>query len=173
MPRPIIYRTIEEIRARCQEGEGDCWIWQGACDGHGRPQIRHGGKAMPVRRVVAGLRQGKEVAPYLVVAAKCQNLMCVSPDCAHITTTRGAAKMAAERGAYHSPAKTAKMAATKRAKSRISESLIEEIRASQESCYVLAARIGVSASHIKMIRRFQARRPSNNPFAGLFTRMAA
>lgn len=172
MSRPVIYRTIEEIHAKCLE-EGECWVWQGACDGHGRPQIRHAGKVMPVRRVVAGLRQGKEVASYLVVAAKCQNMMCVSPECAHITTTKGKAKLAAERGAYRSAAKIAKMVATKRAKSRITDAQVEEIRTSQESSYAMSARTGISPSHIKMIRRFQARRPANNPFAGLFTRMIA
>ena len=41
--------TLEGIKARCVT-EGDCWLWQGASDGHGRANMRRDGRSVPVRR---------------------------------------------------------------------------------------------------------------------------
>ena len=111
MSRPFIHQTIERLIARCVE-EGDCLLWQGGCDGHGRPQCRHGGKTCYVRRVMRELVDGKPVPAGRVVPACCGHRLCVSPKCSEVGTDKRRAQLAAQRGAYSSAAKTARMVAT-------------------------------------------------------------
>lgn len=173
MARPgyVLTRTLEEIRSLCIE-EGECWIWPGARDGSGNPQIRHQGRSISARRLVASLATGRQIEPWLVVSPMCGDRKCISPNCARITTVAHAHKMAAARGAHSSPAKVAKTTAAVRAKSRITEEMVSEIRSSEESSYVISARLGVSRSHVKAIRAYRARVPFANPFSQLI-RMAA
>ncbi|MBX3610381.1 MAG: hypothetical protein KF871_10855 [Hydrogenophaga sp.] len=161
--------ALEDIKARCDE-VGECWFWNGGCDSHGRPQKRHGGKTVYVRRLVRELADGQPVPPGLVVAAKCGHKRCVSPDCSVATTTRRKAQMAAKRGAYSSPAKAAKMARMKRAQSWITDEMVEQIRLAPGPSSRIAAETKVSLSHVKAIRRGSARRPIGTPFAGLGAR---
>jgi hypothetical protein len=161
--------TLDDIKARCEE-VGDCWIWQGAKDGHGRPQARHQGKVVYVRRLARELADGKPMPPNLVAASKCGDPGCVSPECSVRTTTKGKAKLAAARGAYSDPAKIARTMLTRRAQSRIPDALVEQIRLAPGPCVRIAAETNVSVSHVKAIRRGAARRPISSPFAGLGAR---
>lgn len=160
---------LDMILSRCDE-VGNCWIWNGGLDGHGRPQKRHAGKTVYVRRLVRELADGQPVPADKVVPASCGCKLCVSPHCSSITTTRQKALMAAKRGVYNNPAKLAKMALTRRAKSHISDELVEQIRSADGPCSRIAADTKVSLSHVKAIRRMTARRPMNSPFAGLGAR---
>jgi len=155
------------IRSNCTE-EGNCWLWNGGLDGHGRPQKRHKGKTVYVRRVVRELADGEPVPPHLVVPASCGNKLCVSPECSCRATHKTRATMAAKRGAYNNAAKTAKQTAAKRAKSWITEDMVEHIRAAPGPASRIAEQTKVSLSHVKAIRRGDARRPLANPFGGLF-----
>ena len=157
------------ILSRCDE-VGKCWIWNGALDGHGRPQKRHEGKTVYVRRLVRALADGKPVPADKVVPASCGCKRCVSPWCSSVTTTREKAVMAAERGVYSNPSKLAKMVLSRRARSHISDELVEQIRAADGPCSRIAADTKVSLSHVKAIRRLTARKPMNSPFAGLGAR---
>lgn len=158
--------NLEIIKGRCIE-EGDCWLWDGALDGHGRPQKRHEGKTVYVRRLVRELADGKPVPRSLVVAAKCGQKLCVSPQCSVSATTKRKAQMAADRGAYNNPAKAAKMIVMKRAKSWITEDLVNQIRVAPAPASRIAKETGVSLSHVKAIRNGSARRDFSSPFAGL------
>lgn len=157
---------LDMIRSRCDE-VGECWIWKGALDGHGRPQKRHKGKTVYVRRLVRELVDGQPVPADKVVPASCGCRQCVSPYCSSVTTTRQKAVMAAKRGVYNNPAKIAKMAMTIRSKSHISDELVEQIRSAEGPCSRIAAETNVSLSHVKAIRNMKARKPINSPFAGL------
>lgn len=161
--------AIKEIKSRCDE-VGNCWFWNGSLDGHGRPQKRHKGKTVYVRRLVRELADGKPVPRSLVVAAECGHKLCVSPECSVATTTRRKAQMAAKRGAYSSPAKAAKMAVMKRSQSWITDELVDQIRVAPGPASRIAAETKVSLSHVKAIRRGDARRPIGTPFAGLGAR---
>lgn len=160
---------LDMIGSRCDE-VGECWIWKGALDGHGRPQKRHNGKTVYVRRLVRELVDGQPVPADKVVPASCGCRQCVSPHCSSVTTTRQKAVMAAKRGVYNNPAKLAKMALTRRAKSHISDELVEQIRSAEGPCSRIAAETNVSLSHVKAIRNMTARKPINSPFAGLGAR---
>lgn len=158
--------NLETIKDRCIE-EGECWLWQGSLDGHGRPQKRHEGKTVYVRRLVRELADGEPVPRGLVVAAKCGQKLCVSPHCSVSATTKRKAQMAAKRGAYNNPSKAAKMTLMKRAASWITDELVQQIRMAPAPASRIAQETGVSLSHVKAIRRGTARRDFSSPFAGL------
>lgn len=158
------------IKSRCIE-DGPCWIWKGATDGHGRPQMRYEKKTCYTRRVVRELVDGSP--PPHLVASKCGNKMCVSPECSVHANDRIRAKLAADRGAFNRPEKFLKGMMTKRAKSHISDELVQQIKNADGPCSRIALETNVSLSHVKAIRRGAARRDLANPFAGLFTGLAA
>jgi hypothetical protein len=167
--RPIVYQTPDSIRARCI-AEGNCLLWQGGNDGKNRPQCRHGGETVYVRRLMRGLVDGKDVPVGMSVACTCGNKLCVSDLCSTIVTDKGRARLAAARGAFSRRDKIIRTTMGIRARSKISEALVIEIRCSDGSCREIAERTGVSLSHVKSIRRGSARAPLSSPFAGLGAR---
>ncbi len=168
-PHAIKTHTLESLHARCVE-EGDCLLWQGGCDGHGRPQCRHGGKTCYVRRVMRELVDGKPVPTGRVVPASCGNRLCVSPKCSEVGTDKRRAQLAAQRGAFSSAAKTARMVATKARRSDYPDALVDQVRRHPGPASAAAALVGMSLSHAKAIRRGASRiGTARNPFAGLMT----
>lgn len=167
--RPVIYQTVDSIRARCVT-EGDCLIWQGGQDGSGRGQCKHGGKTVYVRRLMRSLVDGKEVPQDKCVACECGNKLCVSDLCSRIVTNKGRARLAAARGAFSSRDKILRTTLRIRAKSKISDQLVLEIRHGEGSCREIAQRTGVSLSHVKGIRRGSARADLGGFFVGLGAR---
>ena len=154
------------ILSRCTE-EGECWLWAGALDGHGRPQKRHKGRTVYVRRLVRELTDGAQVPENRVVANGCGRPLCVSPACSCVVTHQQRARMAAARGSYNDAAKTLRSMATRRATSWITEDMVKQIRNAPPPASRIAAETGVSLSHVKAIRRGAARRDLSSPFAGL------
>lgn len=163
---------LEMIRTRCVE-DGQCWLWQGGCDGHGRPQIRHDGVVVYTRRLARQLSDGKPVPPDMRVPNACGRKTCVSPECSVIGTVATVRKMAAARGAYAKANRNIRQMQTKRAKSAISDALVEQIRNAPAPCWRIAAETGVSLSHVKAIRRGTARRDLSSPFGWLLAKVAA
>ena len=167
MKKILHKQTLESLKSRCIE-EGNCWIWQGACDGHGRPQTRHDGRVWYVRRLVRTLVDGKPVPADRSAACKCGNAGCVSPACSVVCTTKEKARMAAQRQAYGRPDKLRRMTETKRAQSRITEEMVREIRDMDGPASRISEVMGVSLSHVKAIRSGRARVDyRSNPFASL------
>lgn len=169
MTRPIRAQTIDSIKSRCVE-EGDCLLWTGGLDGHGRPQCRHLGKSAYVRRVLRELVDGKPIPPGMQVACTCGNKLCVSEVCSLVGSSRTRARLASERGAFSGAAKAARIALTKAAKSRFSAQTIEMVRNYPGTAKAAAKEVGMSASHAKAIRRGESRTAGVfNPFAGLLS----
>lgn len=158
-------QTLDKIKAKCDE-VGDCWLWNGAHDGKGRPVCVHMGERISVRRIAKQLDEGREIQAHLVVACKCGDIRCVSPSCAVITTVKKAHQMAAERGSYSNPARDRRMALAKRARSPYGADAIAIVMGA-ETAKQGAQLTGMSASHAKAIRRGISRRDYSNPFAGL------
>lgn len=165
MSRPFVIHTLASLRARCDE-IGDCWIWKGATDGHGKPSARHAGKGTNPRRVVRALKDGHPIQPGELVVATCHNPRCISPACSVRTDDKGRARIANEGGAYSNPAKNRRGAMTKRAKSWITEDAVAAIRAARTALEA-SQQTGVSLSHSKAIRRGAARKDYTSPFRGL------
>lgn len=165
MSRPFVVHTVESLRARCVE-EGECWIWQGASDGHGKPSTKHNGRTANPRRVVRELVDRKPLPPGVQVVPACHNSMCISPACCVKTDHRGRARIANERGAFSNPAKNRLGAMTKRAKSWITDEMVALIRAARNGPEA-AHETGVSLSHCKAIRRGIARKDYSSPWASM------
>lgn len=163
---------LDLIRSRCIE-DGQCWLWQGGCDGHGRPQIRHEGVVVYTRRLARQLRDGKPVPAHLRVPNACGRKTCVSPECSVIGTVATVRKMAADRGSYLKANRNIRQMQTKRARSAIDEDVVRGIRNAPGPCSRIADETGVSLSHVKAIRRGTARRDLSNPFGGLLVIPAA
>jgi hypothetical protein len=166
--------ALERIRSKCEEA-GNCWLWRGSMNGNGRtPCVWYQGKTQNVRKVVYILKHGK-VRADRVVSPGCGHFLCVSPHCVKQCTISEARQIASKaRNCYANPAKIAKVAMARRAKSNISDETVERIRASADSTRKLARETGISRSHIRAIKNGTARIDyTGNPFAGLFTGLVA
>ena len=162
--------TLDQIHARCAE-VGDCWIWQGATSNTGYPIIKvKGCNCQFVRRVVFRL-DGHELQPRQPVITTCEDKLCVNPEHLRASTVSDVAKAAAQRGAFSGLARAAKIAAFKRSTAaKLDMEKAREIRVSEESGPVLAARYGVNKSVINNIKRGVARKDHKNPFFALGAR---
>lgn len=161
--------TLDDIKANCEE-VGDCWIWKGAISESGYPIVKVRGEGCRlVRRVVAEM-SGITLKARQPTVTTCDDKLCVCPEHVKASTISKVAKAAAERGAFSSPARGAKIARFRRAAhdSKLTESDAEAIRASAESGPVLAERYGVHRSRINAIKCGEVwKQYTNNPFAGL------
>jgi hypothetical protein len=165
MKRKPYLQTLEKLKAKCEE-VGECWIWQGAHDGKGRPVCVHNGKRISPRRLARQLTDGKEIQRHLVTACECGDIQCISPACSVVVTIKTAHRMAADRGAYSNAARDRRMALTKRAASPYGDEVIEAVKLAK-SAAVAAKETGMSASHAKAIRAGRSRKDYSSPFAGL------
>jgi len=168
--RPRSTHTEDSLKARCVE-VGDCLEWQGYI-ANNTPQVityPDGKKKMTsVRRLLRELVTG-QAQPDGHYGNTCGNHRCVNPD--HTLWKHEAAHMRA----MAKKRKVSTVTASKLRKFRVDngmaklcEAKAQEIRLSDESGSVLAARYGVSKSWITKIKRGAAWRVLSSPFAGLF-----
>lgn len=113
---------------------------------------------------------GRDLLPGQCVSSSCGDHKCIA--CLVQGTKQDKQRAAAARGAFSSPVTIAKSAATRRARSRFSQDVIDDIVTSTETCTALAARHGMSKTYAQRIRAGINRRPlpGANPWAGLFAR---
>jgi hypothetical protein len=163
--RKPFMQTLERLKSRCIE-EGECWLWQGANDGNGRPVVVHMGARIPARRLARQLADDRIIPDTRQVTCTCGNLDCISPACSIVATPATTHKMASARGSYRNAARDRRMAVAKRANSPITEDVVQKIREA-ESGRAAADSTGVSYSHAKAIRAGRARKEYANPFSGL------
>ena len=104
--------TVSTLLAHTVE-EGDCLIWTGHATYGKYPQVRSGGKVVPVRREIYQLIHG-ELPARIQVGVKCGCLLCVHPDHLIARTRAKAAK-----GKKLSPKHKLRIALTKRNKSTL------------------------------------------------------
>ncbi len=137
---------------------GDCLLWKGglACKGT-VPTIYHEGKTANVRNAL-WRAMGKHIGRGCAIKTSCGEAMCVAPG--HLVSKK-------YRKVPKSAAAKAKTALARRAISKLTEELVAEIRASDETLAVWAERTGVSFSSIGYARRQDTWRPLSDPFAGL------
>jgi hypothetical protein len=160
---------LNKIKSRCDE-VGDCWLWKQGCSDSDMPQITLGNKTRAVRRVVYAEVHG-EIPDGKVVSPKCGHKKCVSPECLEAVTHKHAHQNAARRGAHSSMGKIVRTALAMRARSHITEEVVQRIREFEGPIRLICAETGVSESHAKSIRQGKARRDFvASPFAGLGSR---
>ena len=168
MPRKV--HTVESLRARTIE-VGDCWEWQGY-SAHGTPQVFNrvdGSKRRmySVRRLFRELITGQP-QPDGFYSVSCGNAECVNPDHVLYRNDRNHFKSMGRKVA-NNPVRSMKLSQYHRnnGKAKLDEQKAQEIRLSNESGPVLAARYGVNRSLISSIRRGKIWKCLSNPFRGL------
>lgn len=153
------------IEACCYE-EGDCLVWS-----RGGPKMPHmtlDGSKINVRALVL-YAKGVPFIKGAVLGCSCGNRKCVAPEHIRQRTRLQHGQYFGAKGAYSGPAKIAKMAATKRSKSKLDDEKVMAIRASTKSSKALGAEYGVAASYITSIKAGHLWKDYASPFAGLFS----
>lgn len=147
--------------------EGDCLIWP-----NGSAKVPH----LSVMREKINIRklwliaEGREVLPGRMFGCSCGGDKCVALDHIRQRDRKEHGRYFGKLGVYSGPAKTAKMAATKRAKSKLDDEKVAAIRASTKSAMALSAEYGVAPSYITSIRAGLLWKNYASPFAGLGAR---
>ena len=167
--------TLELILSRCKECP-DCGAMThyvgGKEDRAPTMEITVGGirRKQFVRRVVWKLMNPDKHLPTgktMVISSKCENKRCVNPELIYRTTKSAAWERDAKRGKRYSAASVAKGMAKRRARSKLPDEGVEEIRTSDEHPQALAVKWNISEAYVYMIKRGDFRKPLHNPFAGL------
>jgi hypothetical protein len=155
--------TTTTLKERTIE-DGDCWEWTGYCE-NGTPSVYHKGKITAVRRVFLDLLGSKVKEGYYF--AKCGNKLCVNPEHTGYNDPKQHMKKAAK-NAVKSPTRRLKIQIHKRATvAKLTQEMADEIRYSEGSSRVIAAKYGVNRSVVCRIRTGKAWVNLQNPFAGL------
>lgn len=160
-------KTLEELYARTVE-EGDCRIWTGP--GKKLPHLNTSAGRVNVRKLVLEAA-GSQIRANCVLGCSCRNDKCIELDHIRQRSRKEHAAYFGRIGAYSGPVKIAKMAATKRSRSKLDDQKVAEIRASSESAMALSAIYGVAASYITSIRAGNLWKNYASPFAGLGARL--
>lgn len=152
--------TLAHLADRVDE-VGDCMEWKlHMCDGK-HPQWRVDGVCHPARRVVWELVNGP-VRPGLQIGTTCGNPKCVNP--AHLAArTRSKANKSARRSLIRKIRATA----TRRARSRLTPEIAQEIRCSDLPATHFDRKYGLSTGYAWRIRKGLAWRDITSHFAGL------
>lgn len=153
---------LSDLLARTVE-EGECLLWNGGLS-DGRPLICIGGRREWVRRLVYLAAHG-EIPKQLQIGVKCSNPLCLHPD--HLVART---RKQAMRGVKHNAGHGAKIANTKRKKTRLRDESVAAIRSSDGAARELAEQFGVSTKYIYAIKAHKARLDYSNPFVGLGAR---
>lgn len=157
MPHQPVTVTLDHLRSYCDTST-KCWIWTGATNSNGYPIIKNGKRGCLLARREAARLAGLVLMPRQPVATTCGNRLCINPEHLQKSTTKDIAKAAAARGAYSTQARAKAIAEHRRtaAGSKLTMAQAREIRASQESGPVLAARYRVNRSLVNSIKRGEA-----------------
>ncbi len=155
---------LETIYSKCEE-VGECLEWQGYVTRHGEPVI----SKKKIRRLVWEQTQGP-IPDGMVVTYGCQSKACV----AHLklATKRQIVRRTARQGLFSGPEKSAAITLGRRKQVKYPQELVDQVRASPLNPTQAAAHFNVPRSWVYKVRAGM-RRDLTNPFAGLFTGLAA
>lgn len=157
---------LETIYSKCEE-VGECLEWQGYVTKHGEPVT----SKKKIRRLV--WEQTKGPIPEGMVVTYGSN--CVSSRCVchlRVATKRAITQRTAKDGKFSGPTRSAAITAGRRKQVKYPQELVEQVRSSPLTPTQAAAHFEVPRSWIYKVRAGM-RRDLTNPFAGLFTGLAA
>lgn len=149
--------TLADIYARCTPDGPDedaCLLWNLSCSATGYPRITGGYAHVKAYECVHG-----KIRSDRFIRRTCDQLRCCNVDHMELMTRATQNRIAKEKGSWNNAARVARLVATKRAKSKISQEAIDTIKASKESGVVLAARYEISRSMVSLIRLGKSRGP--------------
>jgi len=155
--KSLIGKTIDDA---------GCAVWKlSCCNGH--PAMRKNGKTVLVRRAVWE-DENSAIPAGNIVRMTCETKNCITPWHMELTTFSKLGKQMGSLGRMSGPLRSAKIAATKRAKhSKLTNDDVVEIRSSLETGRAMAVKFGVNETHISRIKRNKCWKDFTNPFSGL------
>lgn len=156
--------TPNEVKLRCTE-EGDCWLWDGSAS-NGYPTVKRQRKNVYVRTLMFE-SMGKHKPDGHNITSRCGCKLCVNPEHLYVATVSAINRKAARAGAWSSPARAAKISASRRKNSVLTMDIARTIRLSDESGPVLSLRYGIDKSMVNNIKRGDAWKDYASPWAGL------
>lgn len=134
--------------------EAGCWIWTGAVndDGYGRVYGKWTGRRrMTAHRWVYESTFGK-IPVGMSVLHRCDVASCVNPDHLYLGTQIQNVADRHKRGRNGAAKISGELSVCR----KVTESVVREIRSSNESGVILAARFGLGMTQISRIRRREA-----------------
>ena len=145
---------LPTIHARCVD-EGDCLLWTGAKNDSGLPYGSHRGKTVNLRRLVWELSHGATIRPGYLACTSCGNASCLQPEHVVARTRKAHGALLSAAGSYSCPSRKARITAGRRkaANIKISLEIAREIRRSDDTAEVEAAKHGVSKNLVNGIRQ--------------------
>jgi len=165
--------TYDEALARIYTKAYDdagCMIWTGASTDSGYPRVVVDGKATTVRRMLAEKKLGRPLEKNEFAASACNCAACVADEHIRVVTIAKRREETGAAGGYSSPAKAAKISATKRKTAKLTKERAEEARNDPRPSAVVGAELGVCGAMIRQIRRWEAWKDYSSPFASLGAR---
>lgn len=151
---------------------GDCWEWQLACEGGTTPVMKP-----PKTRTMAPVRRLALLARGIKVDGKdatysCSNPKCVNPDHAVAWPRSKTMKRTVKQTRYAQDlTRNAQISRTKRAKSKLNEDIVRQIRADPCTQREASVKYKISQHTVWTIRTHRTwKEYTNNPFNGLGAR---
>lgn len=160
-------RQPEDMRNRSRVDDGDCWHWRGAMDKYGRAKVwfDEWRCTTTVAPLMGFFRTGERPSKKVRWLPMCSSDDCVN----HNHWKRSTHSAAVKAKPRKNPALHAlKVAAARRASSKLSEEDVVAIRAKDESIRACAQRFNVSIATVHRIRRGEQRRPLVMPGTSIF-----
>lgn len=147
-----------------------CHIWEGYIDKLRGPMVRFNREPpRGVRRILWEQHNKKVLNKEQIVKVTCEDERCVNP--LHFKVIIRNTDRAGEEKTVVTKMRMSE--AMRKRQGKLTPEQIEEIRGSDESNKAIAARLGVTASNISLIRSHRTHKDYSSPFVGMFTGLTA
>lgn len=144
--------------------DGAHQVWTGNWDYWHRAVLQIDGGRYDVRRELYRIRTGKTLGTRDTVRAKCEHETCMAPACQVVHKAKGST------GPKHSVSTKAKLAASKRARSKYGPALVAQVKASTKSYKQIARETGMKLSTVGAIKAGRLWQDYSSPWAGMGAR---
>lgn len=161
------YKRLLLNRVAGHYDDEDCWPWAGALV-RGVPCLNWKNAKLYAKRVMWSLDRKKPVPAGLCIVNSCDDRMCINPRHLKTATRSYLKRELAKTGKLNPPGFAAKISAIKRAKSKLTDEAVQDIRTSGDKPQDAAKKHGCSVAYVHMLRRNEWRKDYKpNPFSGL------
>lgn len=144
--------------------DGAHQVWTGNWDRWSRCVLWIDGQRYDVRRELYRIRTGKTLGTRDTVRAKCEHETCMAPACQVVHKAKGST------GPKHSVSTKAKLAASKRARSKYGPALVAQVKASTKSYRQISLETGMNLSTVGAIKAGRLWQDYSSPWAGMGAR---
>ena len=144
--------------------DGAHQVWTGNWDRWSRCVLWIDGQRYDVRRTLYRIRTGKTLGTRDTVRAKCEHETCMAPACQVVHKAKGST------GPKHSVSTKAKLAASKRARSKYGPALVAQVKASTKSYRQISLETGMNLSTVGAIKAGRLWQDYSSPWAGMGAR---